>query len=119
MIDSYDVIVRFGAPAFHLHADFDAASGNPWVRRLVSEWQLNWVWTLQSGAPLEFLGTQERIMQSENNPKTVDQYFDVTQFVPLAPFTLRTSSTRTTDLRAPGINKWTSHCRSALTSTSA
>jgi hypothetical protein len=83
-----------------------AASGNPWVRRLISDWQVNWVLTLQSGAPLEFAGAQERILRSDDNPKTVDRYFDIAQFSPLAPFTLRTSSTRATDLRAPGINKW-------------
>jgi hypothetical protein len=81
-------------------------SQNPVLRRLVSDWQVNWVITTQSGAPLEFAGAQERLFRSENNPMTVDRYFDISQFAPLAPFTLRTSSTRTSDLRAPGINKW-------------
>ena len=82
------------------------ASQNPWMRRLVSNWQLNWVVTMQSGAPLEFTGSQERISDTNNDPKTVDRYFDIAQFAPLAPFALRTSSTRTSDIRAPGINKW-------------
>jgi hypothetical protein len=43
---------------------------------------------------------------SANNPYDVDRYFDTTQFAPLQPFTLRSFSSRTTDLRAPGINKW-------------
>ena len=34
------------------------------------------------------------------------QYFDPTQFVPQQPFTLRAFSSRTADLRAPGIHKW-------------
>jgi len=81
-------------------------SRNPVLRRVVAGWQLNWVWTAQSGAPLEFTGAQERLFRSENNPMTVDRYFDILQFAPQAPFTLRKSSTRTSDLRAPGINKW-------------
>ena len=81
-------------------------SQNAWLRRLIADWQMNWVVTMQSGAPLEFTGSQERLFRSDSNPKDVDRYFDITQFVPLAPFTLRTSSTRTSDLRAPGINKW-------------
>jgi outer membrane receptor protein involved in Fe transport len=81
-------------------------SQNAVVRRLVSDWQVNWVVTAQSGAPLEFTGSQERLTRSDNNTNEVDRYFDIAQFAPLAPFTLRTSSTRTSDLRAPGINKW-------------
>jgi hypothetical protein len=83
-----------------------AAANNPWLRRLVSDWQVNWVITVQSGPPLEFMGMQERTADTNNDPKTVDRYFDIAQFVPLAPFTLRTSSLRTSDIRAPGINKW-------------
>lgn len=80
-------------------------SSNGFVKRLVGNWQANWVFTLQSGAPLAF-GGAERIARSTNNPYEVDRYFDTAQFVPQQPFTLRYSSSRTADLRAPGINKW-------------
>jgi hypothetical protein len=61
--------------------------------------------TFQAGAALAF-GSAERLFRSENNLYTVDNYFDPTQFAPQQPFTLRSSSSRTADLRAPGINKW-------------
>jgi hypothetical protein len=80
-------------------------TANPVVRRLVSKWQFNWVWTLNSGGPLAF-GNAERLMRSTNNPGLVDNYFDATQFVPQQPFTLRRTSSLIADLRAPGINKW-------------
>jgi hypothetical protein len=81
------------------------ASAHPVVRKLVEGWQFNWVVTFQSGAPLEF-SNAERLFRSDKNLYTVDNYFDPTQFAPLQPFTLRHSSSRTADLRAPGINKW-------------
>jgi hypothetical protein len=80
-------------------------SSNPVLRRLVSAWQVNWVGTFQTGAPLAF-ASAERLRRSTDNLYTVDNYFDTTQFVPQQPFTLRYSSSRTSDLRAPGINKW-------------
>jgi hypothetical protein len=82
-----------------------AASSNPVLRRVVGNWQVNWVVTFQRGAPLAF-GSAERLVRSDKNPQTVDQYFDTTQFVPQQPFTLRHTSSRIADLRAPGINKW-------------
>lgn len=81
------------------------ASSNPFLRRLVGNWQFNWVVTFQSGAPLEF-SNAERAFRSDKNPYSVDQYFDPIQFLPQQPFTLRAFSSRTADLRAPGINKW-------------
>ncbi len=81
------------------------AGAHPVVRRLVEQWQFNWIVTFQSGAPLAF-GSAERLFRSENNRYHVDNYFDTTQFTPQQPFTLRRSSSRTADLRAPGINKW-------------
>ncbi|HZO52774.1 MAG TPA: carboxypeptidase-like regulatory domain-containing protein [Bryobacteraceae bacterium] len=80
-------------------------STNPIVRRLVSSWQVNWVATFQTGAPLAF-ASAERPRTSSNNLYEVDNYFDTTQFAPQQPFTLRAFSSRTSDLRAPGINKW-------------
>ncbi|MEZ5404321.1 MAG: TonB-dependent receptor [Bryobacteraceae bacterium] len=81
------------------------AGAHPVVRKIAEGWQFNWVVTFQGGAPLAF-GGAERLFRSENNAYTVNNYFDPTQFVPQQPFTLRYSSTRTADLRAPGINKW-------------
>ncbi|MBI3696941.1 MAG: TonB-dependent receptor [Acidobacteria bacterium] len=78
---------------------------NPALRRIAGGWQMNWVVTFQSMAPLSF-SNAERPRHSDNNPHTVDQWFDVTQFVPQEPFTLRALSSRVADLRAPGIKKW-------------
>ncbi len=82
-----------------------AANAHPVVRKLVEKWQINWVVTFQSGPALAF-GGAERLFRSGKNPFTVDNYFDQSQFVPQQPFTLRSTSSRTADLRAPGINKW-------------
>ncbi len=82
-----------------------ATSTNPVVKRLVANWQFNWVTTFNSGAPLAF-GSAERVSRTGNNPHLVDSYFDAAQFVPQQPFTLRAFSSRTADIRAPGINKW-------------
>ena len=69
-------------------------------------WQLNWVATFQSGAPLEFAAPGADRISEVDNPATVDQWFDITQFRPREPFTLRTLPTRLADLRGPGIHKW-------------
>ena len=81
------------------------ASPNPVVKRVVAGWQFNWIVTFNSGAPLAF-GSAERVSDTNKDPHLVDQWFDPTQIVPQQPFTLRAFSSRTTDLRAPGINKW-------------
>jgi hypothetical protein len=78
---------------------------NPVVKRVVGGWQMNWVITYQSMDPLAF-GGAERVSRSANNPRTVDEWFDVRQFVPQEPFTMRQLSTRVADLRAQGIRRW-------------
>ena len=80
-------------------------TSHPVVSRIVGNWQFSWVFTVQSGAPLAFPNA-ERPTRSNDNPHTVDRYFDTQQFVPQQPFTLRAQSSRTNDLRAPGIHKW-------------
>jgi hypothetical protein len=82
-----------------------ANTKNPIVRHVIGGWQANWLWTLQSGAPLSISGA-ERSYKSENNPRTIDQWFDVKQFVVREPFTLRQLSTRLNDLRVDSLNKW-------------
>ena len=83
------------------------SSSNPISRRVVGGWQVNWVVTYQSGAPLDFANPgADRLSVSNNNPRVVDQWFDRSQFAPREPFTLRALSSRIADLRAPGIRKW-------------
>jgi hypothetical protein len=82
-----------------------AATNNPVLKHILGGWQVNWVGTFQSGEALE-IEDAERAFKSEANPRTVDQWFDVEQFVVREPFTLRELSTRIADLRAPGIHKW-------------
>jgi hypothetical protein len=77
----------------------------PWIRRLAEGWQTMWVITYQSMAPLAFKNA-ERTNRPDHNPHTVDQWFDIRQFVPQEPFTLHLLSSRVADLRAPGIRKW-------------
>jgi hypothetical protein len=78
---------------------------NPVARHVIGGWQMNWVVTVQSGAPLSF-SSATRIFKSTANPQTIDRWFDVAQFIPQAPFTLNTLSARIADLRAPIMNKW-------------
>jgi len=74
-------------------------------RRLIGGWQISWMTTFQSGEALAFSGA-ERTRRSGNDPHRIDQWFDVAQFVPQEPFTLRALSARVADLRGPGIKKW-------------
>ena len=74
-------------------------------RRLAGGWQVSWVATFQSGEALAFSGA-ERTRRSGNDPHRIDQWFDITQFVSLEPFTLPALSARVADLRAPGTRKW-------------
>ncbi|MGP8247792.1 MAG: TonB-dependent receptor [Bryobacteraceae bacterium] len=90
-------------------------SANPVVDRVVGGWQLSWTGTYTSGQALSF-GTPasatalatgaERIGTSNDNPHTVLHWFDITQFAPLAPFTLQHTSTALANLRGPGIGMW-------------
>ena len=75
------------------------------IKHVIGGWQLNWVITVQSGAPLSF-SSAVRTFKSTANPQTIDRWFDVTQFVPQQSFTLNTLSARVADLRAPIMNRW-------------
>ena len=79
-------------------------SGNRVVRRIVGGWQASWIGTWQSGQALTFSGA-DRVSVSGNNPHTIQQWFDKTQFVAQQAFTLKTLSSRVADVRGPGINK--------------
>jgi hypothetical protein len=75
------------------------------VDHFLGGWQLNWIVTYQSSAPLSF-GGAERVRRSDNNPHTILQWFDTTQFAPREPFTLAYTSSRIADLRGDGMKKW-------------
>jgi hypothetical protein len=68
-------------------------------------WQLSWIGTYQSSAPLGFAAA-ERVSRSSNNPHTLLQWFDVSQFVQREPFQLARTSSRIADLRGDGMKKW-------------
>lgn len=74
------------------------------LSQIFGGWQVNWIGTIQSGEPLSI--NAERLDVSDNNPYTVDEWFDITQFRPREPFTLRLLPTRLSDLRGPGVHKW-------------
>ncbi len=75
------------------------------LHKIAEGWQFNWVVSYQSMDPLA-IDNAVRLSRSENNPHTVDQWFDIAQFAPIEPFTLKTLSSRIADLRAQGIRKW-------------
>jgi hypothetical protein len=79
---------------------------NPVLRRVVGGWQVHWIITFQSMSPLSFPSGVQRLFKSDKNPHTFTQWFDVTQFAPQEPFTLRTLSLQVADLRSPGMQKW-------------
>jgi hypothetical protein len=66
---------------------------------------LSWIGTYQSSAPLAFAAA-ERVSRSTNNPHTLLQWFDVSQFVQREPFQLARTSSRIADLRGDGMKKW-------------
>ena len=75
------------------------------VQRVVGDWQVNWFTTFQSGPPLSF-ASAVRTTKSSNNPHTISEWFDTSQFTPLPPYTLNTLSAYVNDLRGAGINLW-------------
>jgi hypothetical protein len=80
------------------------SAAHPVLEHVFGGWQFNWVGTFQSGAPISVSG--ERLFRSENNPYTIDKWFDTTQFVTQEPFTLRQLSSRIADLRVAGTKRW-------------
>lgn len=74
------------------------------LSQIFGGWHVNWIGTFQSGEALAI--DAERSSASDNNPHTVDEWFDVAQFRPREPFTLRVLPTRLSDVRGPGVNKW-------------
>jgi hypothetical protein len=80
-------------------------SGNPLVKRLVGGWELGSIGTYTSGQALAFSGA-ERVSTSSNNPQTVLEWFDTSQFVAQAPFTLQQTSSRIANIRGPGLGMW-------------
>jgi hypothetical protein len=110
-------------PESDLRCGQAATSGDPWhlgtaIRTGQAAGQLRspgaqagggmavqWVITYQSNQPLA-LPNAIRTSRSENNPRTIEEYFDRYQFAPLPPFSLNILSTRLADLRAPGIKRW-------------
>lgn len=81
------------------------ATNNPVLKHLIGGWQVNWVGTFQTMQAIEIQGA-ERAYKSDASPHTVDQWFDVEQFVVREPFTRRVLPARLGDVRAPGIHKW-------------
>ncbi len=80
-------------------------TANPFVKRVVGGWQLSWTGTYTSGQALAF-ASAERVSASSDNPHTVLHWFDTTQFLPQAPFTLQHTSSAIASLRGPGIGMW-------------
>ena len=80
-------------------------SANPMLSRIVGGWQVNWVITYQSMDAMSFPDAV-RLHRSDDNPHTIQEYFDTSQFAPQEPFTLTYLSSRVADLRAPGIKTW-------------
>jgi hypothetical protein len=82
-----------------------ATGSRPVLKRLVAGWELGWTGTYTSGAALSFSGA-ERVSTSSNNPHTALQWFDTTQFLAQAPFTIQHTSSRIADIRGPGLGMW-------------
>ncbi len=81
------------------------ASSNGVVKRLAGGWQVGWLGTYTAGQALAF-SAAERVSTSSNNQQTVLNWFDTSQFVAQAPFTIQHTSSRIANLRGPGIQMW-------------
>lgn len=79
-------------------------SGNGFWKRIAGGWQLSGIATFQSGQALAFANA-ERISTSNNDPRTYSKWFDTAQFIVQPAFTLRSTSSRISSIRGPGINK--------------
>ena len=75
------------------------------AKRLAGGWELGWIGTYTSGAALSFSGA-ERVSSDNNVQQSVLHWFNTTQFVPQAPFTLQVTSSRIANLRGPGLGMW-------------
>lgn len=86
-------------------------SHNGVVNRVIGGWQINSIFTAQSGVPLTIRGASNNRADRPNstgvsaridNP-TAARWFDTTQFVNPAPFTLGNVGRTLADVRAPGL----------------
>lgn len=75
------------------------------VKGIAGGWQMSWTGTYTSGQALSF-ASAERVSTSTHNLHTVLNWFDISQFVPQAPFTLQHTSSAIANLRGPGIGMW-------------
>jgi hypothetical protein len=66
---------------------------------------LSGIATFQSGQALAF-ASAERIAISHNNQHVYTNWFDKSQFIAQPAFTLHATSSRISDIRGPGINKF-------------
>ena len=106
-VDHPNRIVLYGAYELPFGRGRAFLSDRKVLRDVVGGWQAEWITTLQSGAPLAFsAGSAVRLLKSSQNPRTVNEWFDIGQFAPQPPFTLNTLSIQSADLRAPGTNLW-------------
>ncbi|HEU0141144.1 MAG TPA: TonB-dependent receptor [Bryobacteraceae bacterium] len=95
---------------------------SPIVHRIIGGWQLNWISTFMSGAPLAVtsqvnttgsLGGSQRPDSTGVSPalegpnrSRLDRYFDTSQFRAAAPFTFGNLSRQLPDVRGPGLHNW-------------
>ena len=80
-------------------------SSNPILKRIASGWQFSGIATFQSGQALQF-ASAERVSDTNKDQHVYTNWFDKTQFIPQPAFTLHRTSSRISDIRGPGINKW-------------
>jgi hypothetical protein len=80
-------------------------SNNPIAKRIAGGWQLSGIATFQSGQALAF-ASAERIAISHSNQHVYTNWFDKSQFIAQPAFTLHATSSRISDIRGPGINKF-------------
>lgn len=93
---------------FVLSGLWEPLSGDTRGRRalgkLAAGWQLNWIFTANSGFPTGAPGNADSIGRSARLAQpAVDRWFDTSAFTIQAPYTLRTLSSRLPDVRNDGI----------------
>jgi len=77
-----------------------------WQHKLIADWQVNAITTIQSGATISFGATHPDVVpgvSAKLDHPTIDKWFNTAAFKPAAPFTFGSSSRTIPNVMGPGL----------------